>query len=44
MKIERITILDKIIGKGIDIVLMLDPKGRIINKHIDHLIREDWGG
>ena len=42
IRLERITLLNKIIGKGIDIVFVLAPNGKIIRKHIDHLKREDW--
>ncbi len=44
MRLERVTVFDKIAGKGIDIVYVLTSAGKIINKHVDHLGREDLGG
>ena len=43
MRLERVTLLDKIAGKGIDIVYILTSAGKVINKHVDHLGREELG-
>jgi len=40
--IERITILDNILKRGVDITMIIH-NGKIVNKHIDVLTPSDWG-
>ena len=41
-RFERILIIDKNTGKGVDVVFtILDNK--IVHKHVDYLKPEDWG-
>jgi len=42
MRLERITLLNKLIGKGIDVVFVLASNGKVIRKHVDYLTRKDW--
>lgn len=41
MEIEFLTLIDDASGDGIDITIIID-KGMVINKHIEHITREDY--
>lgn len=43
MKIERICLIDKLAGKGVDAVFVKDAQGKIVRSHIEPLTCSDWG-